>query len=149
MKFLQIENFCVVVFFAISLPVSAAPPELESDSAMATAGYFQLTWKQPGDVSNETEYILEEASEPEFSGAKILYRGRDTARHVSGRSDGTYYFRVRNTLDTDSTESWSNVTKVEVSHHPLSKAFTFFALGAVVFVATLVVVITGNKSGKQ
>lgn len=91
-------------------------------------------------------FILQEAASPEFSNASILYQGPDTATLVSGKADGTYYYRIRNTT---TPAEWSNITKVTVTHHPLSRAFMFFILGALVFVATLVMVIRGNRTYRQ
>jgi len=118
------------------MPAMAAPT-LKSDSSESTAGYYQLHWsnKQPVD------YILQESRKPDFSDATILYHGRDTATLVSGRRNGAYYYRVRNAV---AGNDWSNSVEVQVTHHPLSRAFMFFALGALVFVATLIVVIRGN-----
>ena len=128
----------------------AATPQLETDSALSTAGYYQLNWKT--DVNRKEvsgDFILQEANGPEFAQPKTLYRGPDTATLISGRPDGIYYYRIRDSLDTDDLNAWSNVTKVEVAHHSLSRAFMFFALGAIVFISTLVVVILGNKASNS
>lgn len=122
----------------------AAAPELQSDSDIASAGYYRLSWKS--DIS--VDFILQESKDPAFSQPTTLYQGPDTATLVSGRSDGTYYYRIRSSED-DTETGWSNTAKVEVNHHPLSRAFMFFALGAIVFIATLSVVILGSKSYKQ
>lgn len=55
--------------------------------------------------------------------------------------DGVYYYRVRAVADTD----WSEVTVVEVKHHPLSRAFGFFSLGAFMFIIMLLVLFRGNS----
>lgn len=114
-----------------------AVPMLKSDSSESAAGYYQLHWSnnQAGD------FVLQESRKPDFSNADILYQGPDTATLVSGRKNGTYYYRVRS---ADAGNNWSNSVKVNVTHHPLSRAFMFFSLGALVFVATLTMVIRGN-----
>ena len=134
----------VVTFLLVAPPPLAAAPELKSDSELATAGYYRLNWQS--DIA--ADFVLEEATDPTFSQAKTLYQGPDTATLISGRANGTYYYRIRNIQD-DMENEWSNVTKVEVTHHPLSRAFMFFTLGAIVFIATLVVVILGNKTLNQ
>ena len=130
-----------VAFLLSMAPELFAAPELQTDAEMATAGYFRLSWQS----NMAADFILEEAKDPTFSQATTLYRGPDTATLISGRSNGTYYYRIRNVQD-DAHSDWSNVTKVEVSHHPLSRAFMFFTLGAIVFIATLVVVVLGSKT---
>lgn len=72
-----------------------------------------------------------------------MYRGADDARVLSGKSDGDWYYRAR-TAGSDS--EFGNVVKVTVQHHPLRRAFAFFALGAVVFFATLGVIVKGAHS---
>ena len=122
--------------FLYSAP-AAATPKLKSDSNLSNAGYYQLHWanQKPGD------FILEESMTPDFTDAKTLYHGPDTATLVSGRKNGTYYYRVRSAkADGD----WSNAVEVKVAHHPLSRAFMFFSLGALVFIATLTMVVRGN-----
>ena len=133
-----------------SVTMAADVPTLESDSSVATAGYFQLSWQG----SSSGEYLLQEAPDPDFTNAKNLYEGPDTASLVSGRANGVYYYRIRDYRISDNAQaadagSWSNVVKVEVAHHPLSRAFMFFTLGAIVFLSTLVVVVLGNRAHKQ
>ena len=133
---IRTKKFCLVLFFLF--PVTAkAVPTLKSDSNESSAGYYQLHW-----TNNHTgDFILQESSKPDFSNAELLYQGPDTATLVSGRKNGTYYYRVRS---ADAENEWSNPVRVNVTHHPLSRAFMFFSLGALVFVATLTMVIRGN-----
>ena len=128
---------------AFNSPLTAAP-ELHTDSELATAGYYRLSWQS--DI--EADFLLEESTDPSFSQSATVYKGPDTATLISGRKDGTYYYRIRNIKGDIDTE-WSNAARVEVTHHPLSRAFMFFALGAIVFIATLIVVLLGNKTHNQ
>jgi len=114
-----------------------AVPTLQSDNNDSTAGYYQLHWSN----TRAGIFVLQESRKPDFSDANILYQGPDTATLVSGRKNGTYYYRVR---QADAGNHWSNSISVNVAHHPLSRAFLFFSLGALVFVATLTMVIRGN-----
>lgn len=137
--------YSAIVGMLISLNCISAmanEPILTTDNEQSTAGYFRLSWEG----TEGSNYVLQEASDPEFSQTSILYEGPDTATLISGRADGTYYYRIRYSDQADDAGTWSNVTRVEVAHHPLSRAFMFFALGAIVFIATLVVVVMGNKS---
>lgn len=142
--FSVITLFCVTTIILVSVPPLFAAPQLQTDSELATAGYYQLNWQ--GDI--KSDYLLEESTDPSFTQSTILYEGPDTATLISGRADGTYYYRIRFIQD-DTESGWSNVTRVEVSHHPLSRAFMFFTLGAIVFIATLAVVVLGSKTHTQ
>lgn len=125
---------------AFSAP-AAAQLQLQSDTALSTAGYFRLSWQQ----EQRTGYQLQQARNSDFSDAHDIYRGEDSATVISGLADGHYFYRVRN----PSANGWSETVEVEVKHHPLSRAFGFFALGAVMFVATLVVLLKGARSTRR
>lgn len=135
-------------FIAIALPLLLAPllaqgsvPQLESDTKISTAGYYRLQWND----DQATEFVLQESPHPSFTPVKTLYTGPDTARVISGRANGDYFYRVR--VDGASNQDqWSDVVRVQVSHHPLWRAVMFFAIGAVVFLATLVTIIHGNRT---
>jgi len=137
--------FAALIFIAASSQAMANPPTLQSDSELATAGYYRLSWEGIA----TSDYLLQEASDPDFTNVKTLYEGPDTASLVSGRSNGVYYYRVRTIDQSEDPGAWSNIAKVEVTHHPLSRAFMFFALGAIVFFATLIVVVAGNRAHRH
>lgn len=125
----------VSVLLAMPIGASAQSPELEANPEVASAGFYQLRWYAARPVE------LEESQDPEFSSAEIVYRGSDAARVMSGKPDGDLYYRVRDTDDG----TLSNVVKVTVRHHSLERAVAFFSLGAVVFLATLLLIATGAR----
>ena len=116
----------------------AAAPELDVNTSLATAGYFQLSWQDPSSTSKQ--YELQQAKQNNFSDAHTLYLGADESSVISGLSDDIYYFRIRN-----NNSAWSNTIEVEVKHHSLSRAFGFFSLGAVMLIVTLIVLIKGAR----
>lgn len=120
--------------------MTSTSPKLVADSDRVSAGYFSLSWESddPGD------FLLEESVDSAFTQPRRIYHGPDTATLVSGRPNGTYYYRVRRDRDQNQP-SWSEVSIVQVEHHPLSRAFSFFVLGALVFFATLFIILKGNK----
>ena len=145
----MINHLGRIIIFVYLLIFSAAAwsavPTLESDTEVSTAGYFRLQWGTNGTA----EYVLEESQQPLFTPSRVLYQGPDTARIISGRGNGDYYYRVRD-VDTHNGENvWSEVLHVQVKHHPLSRAFLFFSIGAIVFVATLIVIIIGNRQASK
>lgn len=111
----------------------------------ANAGYFQLDWND----NNESNFFqLLESREPRFIRPRVLYKGPDTGSHISGKSDGEYYYRVVAFKD-DGAVLISNDVKVSVQHHSLSRALLFFSIGAFVFIATLIVIIMGNRTQRS
>lgn len=125
----------VAVLLALPMETSAQSPELEANPEVATAGFYQLRWYSARPVE------VEESKDPDFSSAEIIYRGSDAARVMSGKPDGDLYYRVRDTDDG----TLSNVVKVAVRHHSLERALAFFSLGAIVFLATLLLIATGAR----
>ena len=121
-------------------PLALATPSLTSDSTRPAAGYYQLSWN--GAASRA--YELQESRQADFSVTSTLYQGPDRATVLTGRPDGDYYYRLR-VLDADGAGPWSDTLEVQVRHHPLARALLFFALGALVFLATLVAILAGNR----
>ena len=115
-------------------------PSLSSDTEIATAGFYRLSWQTDG----ITQVELQEADNPDFADASIDYQGPDDASVVSGKPNGTWYYRAR-VIGDQQAGPWSTAVKVTVAHHPLYRAFMFFGLGVVVFVATLLLVVRGAE----
>ncbi|HEX2140109.1 MAG TPA: hypothetical protein VHG33_10395 [Woeseiaceae bacterium] len=115
----------------------AEPVEIRSGTQVASAGYFQLSWNADGEV------VVQEARAADFVSPRVVYRGSDNARVMSGKPDGDWFYRART---AGSGSDFGNVVKVTVQHHSLGRAFAFFSLGAVVFLATLGVIIRGARS---
>jgi hypothetical protein len=120
------------------LPAGAEPVEIQSDAEVASAGFYQLSW-----ATGATAIVLQEAETPDFASPRVVYRGADNARVMSGKSNGDWYYRART---AGSESEFGNVVKVTVQHHSLPRAFAFFALGAVVFLTTLGVIVKGARS---
>jgi hypothetical protein len=140
---LQLMALTAIIFMSIIMPQYAvAAPELNSDTRLSTAGYFQLSWSAPSSTLTSSEqYVLQQAENPDFNDAKTLYQGPDQASVISGLGDRTYYYRVRLVIDPD----WSETLAVEVKHHSLSRAIGFFTLGALMFLATAIVLLRGAR----
>lgn len=126
----------MLVGYSITGNLAPAQPKVHSDSILASAGYFQLTWQDP----TTDHFLLQQANNPTFTDAVSLYQGSDRARVISGLADGDYFYRVQG-----QDGSWSEPLKVRVQHHPLDKALAFFGLGAAMFVALVAVLLTGTQ----
>ena len=125
----------------------AAGPSLTSTTELARAGNYQLRWGHESPMVHA--YRLERADNPLFSNSVLVYEGADRATVISGRSDGVMHYRVRAQFSDGSVTDWSEPTSVTVQHHPLTQALLLFALGALVFVATIVLIITGNRTHQR
>ena len=110
---------------------------------LSTAGNFRLSWTANPDKANgkDLQFQLQQATHSDFRDAITRYQGADQATVISGLANNTYYFRVRLSDDSE----WSKTVAVEVTHHPLTKAFGFFALGIAMFIVTVIVLLTGVR----
>ena len=144
---LAIVCFCLLSVLALPLPALSTRIHLESDSAVATAGFFRLSWSQAevADV-DRLQYQLQSSSNPDFDQADTLYQGPDLARVISGKANGEYYYRIRALRDGAPATAWSDITHVTVEHHSFSRALMFFVAGAIIFFALLFFILTNHKS---
>ncbi len=138
----QARRLIAMLCLLVSVPSLSFALELQADTDLATAGYYQLKWQG---IADNVHVEIQEADNARFRNAETLYQGRDRARVVTGRSDGTYYYRARRIDVNGSTGAWSDIVKVQVEHHPLSRAFGFFIVGAIVFLSILIAILIGNR----
>jgi hypothetical protein len=96
-------------FLKCSLRV-LTPPALAVDGP-DPSGRFVLEWTAPDADAN---FILEEATEPDFSDAIALPRGQATSHTILAREPGHYYYRVRAEAEGESS-NWSNEVVIEIS----------------------------------
>lgn len=101
-------------------------------------GHLKLAWEM-SDASDRVE--VQQSTDKEFNGAIRVYRGPDNATVISGLENGTYYFRLKH-IDGE----WSDTARVIVRHHSLTLALTLCVLGALVFLCTVAVVVTGVRN---
>jgi hypothetical protein len=85
-----------------------ARPTLSAD-APDPAGTFTLTWGVDADGADgdETGYVLEEATDPNWTDSVRIYEGARTRLTLYGRGTGDYFYRVRAQAGRSSSE-WSN-----------------------------------------
>ena len=140
---LMLRLILLLLFLLCSpLVFSAASPavsEFETDTQVATSGFFRLSWQSDAEVE------LEELEDADGRGARLIYRGADQAYFVSGKPDGVYGYRIRVPAQSEPSP-WLGPVEVEVRHHSLTRAWLFFALGAFVFLSILVLVL--RRPGK-
>lgn len=133
----------VMLAFAGSPPdalaaADASPPRMSVDNSPASAGFYRLSW-QTGNEHVE----LQEARTPGFDHPATVYTGPDRATVISGRPDGSWFYRIRS-LDDQRAGPWSDPLRVTVAHHSLTRALLFLGLGVTVFIATVLMIVRGS-----
>lgn len=137
----RIRPVRLAVALLAATPVTAfCAPQLTPDSTLATAGYYRLSW-----TADTPQVTLEERSQ-ETGRVRTLYTGPDRATLISGQTDGTRIYRAGEIGPDGKVATWSEPVTVTVAHHPLGRALAFFAVGGVVFLATLALIVHGARS---
>ncbi|MET0066643.1 MAG: fibronectin type III domain-containing protein [Candidatus Thiodiazotropha sp.] len=126
---------------AASMADTQAPFTLHLSSQTSNDGRANLSWNLEGDA----EVQIQQAGNPGFSAARVLYQGTDRASVVTGLPDGAYHYRGRWVYPDGSTSPWGEAVTLQVTHHSLMRAGLFFAVGALVFIATTLLILTGNR----
>jgi hypothetical protein len=131
--------------------LAAAPPEFDGESeAHSQNGAMLLSWDEQASPG-ELEYELQEAGDPAFSDAALRYRGEFPSFFISGRRDGTRYFRIRSRSPVPRSQwsEWSTTKAVVVEHHDLGAALGLFGGGAAVFLATCLALVAGSSASRR
>jgi len=106
-------NGCTVTLAPPSSPSSLMVP------ASSSTGNFGLSWMS---VSGNPSYELVEATDAGFTNSASIYTGPGTSFQVTGRTDGTYWYRVRavNSVGSSGWTDGSNPCVVTVVSPALS-----------------------------
>lgn len=114
-------------------------------------GVARISWEPTEDAplvaGQAIEVELQQSMVADFSAARLVYRGTDGSSILTGMPDGVRFLRVRALAVNGTAGPWSEPQRLEVEHHPLSRAFGFFAVGALVFVLTLGLILRGTGEG--
>jgi len=73
-------------------------------------GSFQVEWTG---IPGADEYVLEEDDNSNFDSPTVVYSGPDNTVTLSGRSDGTYHYRVQSS-NAKGSSGWSVVGSIDV-----------------------------------
>jgi hypothetical protein len=151
--------FSRVAALALGLALGLAPAALRAAPApqwdgeaeeTSTNGAMLIEWKGE-DEGGKLEFELQEADRADFEDAQTHYRGTFPSWYVSGRRDGTHYFRVRSRpwsrAEGSSGEwsEWSATKTVVVEHHDLGLALGLMSVGALVFLITVLTLVLGAR----
>ena len=77
-------------------------------------GNYTVAWSS---ISGATSCTLQEATNSTFTGATTAYSGSGTSTAISGKTPGTYYYRVR-ASNAGGDSAWSNTQAVVVVAPP-------------------------------
>jgi hypothetical protein len=130
---------CILSILANQIALAADSSGLSSSTQLSHDGVVTLSWN----INGEAEIALQQAqNKPEEY--TTLYMGKDTASVISGLSDGDYFFRI-GLKQPDGSFSYHPPLKVQVEHHPLATAWMIFAIGALVFLSTVILIFRGSR----
>lgn len=138
-------------------------PELTLSDRVSTTGFYGISWGLPPGAAPEGYTLARHELEERPPGEDWTprYSGPDEATTLTGMPDGDYAYRVRAVFVSTAADpdpaappdtvmtAWSPPVTIEVRHHSLARAFGFLATGAIVFIATLVLIVTGHRRSKQ
>lgn len=117
------------------VPVSITVP------SSSTSGSYTISWGAA--TGTVTAYQLYQATSTSFSGQQLVYGGTGRSAALSGRSNGTYYYRVRACFDTECSayRTGSNGVTVALPSQPtiqvLNPSIAVYASGQLTSITTL------------
>ena len=96
--------------FSLTTCTPPSTPTLNDPGATDTDGNYTVSWSS---VSGATNYTLEEDTSSSFSSPTVVYSGASTSKYITGKSNGTYYYRVK-ACNACGCSGWSNVEDIVV-----------------------------------
>tara|TARA_R110000772_G_scaffold55236_11_gene126030 strand:+ start:638 stop:1105 length:468 start_codon:yes stop_codon:yes gene_type:complete len=126
-------KFIWLVFLLTTSQSCLAEILLNTDSELSTEGYFVLSWQSNADAP----LTLQQASSANFLRVKTTSLPVNGAITITGLENGNYFFRV-----ISATEQ-SQVVQIQVRHHSLLRAFSFFGLGLMLFTILVLTIYLG------
>jgi hypothetical protein len=124
-----------------AVTLAGVTPHLTVAPMVSSDGKATISWSLPESASVD----LQKSHDLAFSNPVTLYQGVDEATVVTGLSNGEYHFRVRVVQASGQVSPWSEPVTLSVEHHSLVRAFIFFGIGAIVFIATLFLIFLGAR----
>jgi len=109
--------------------------------AGSTSGAYSISWGAA--TGTVTSYQLYEATSTSFSGQRLVHAGTGQSAPLSGRGNGTYYYRVRACFDTECSayRTGSNGVTVAPPSQPtiqvLNPSIAVYASGQLTSITTL------------
>ncbi len=130
--------------------------EIEVDSLEIDVPHVGLSWEVRAGDEGENDnsdrahgFHLQRADNPAFEDYRDLYEGSDRASFQPGLAEGEYFYRVRAIDEDGNPGDWSRPLHVVVEYQSMRLAVSLFAVGGVVFLATLALVVAGAVRDKR
>jgi len=118
--------------------------EIKSSTTISNDGSFTLSWEMPDHSLIELQQAAKQQNV-----FNTIFTGADSATVITGLPDGDYLYRARLADAQDNVSEWSPTSTIKVQHHSISRALSFFLVGAIVFVGTLLLLVLGGKASRQ
>ena len=118
--------------------------EIKSSTTISNDGSFTLSWEIPANSRIE----LQQAAQQQNI-FNTIFTGADSATVITGMPDGDYLYRARLIDAQGNLSDWSSTSTVKVEHHSISRALSFFVVGAIVFFGTLLLILLGGKASRK
>lgn len=111
-----------------------------------TEGHVVISWALPGEADGGTppDFVLEQASTPEFSDAVVRYEGRDLASFLSGLPEGRFHFRVR-AVDGGNAGPWSVPLVLDVDYPKSGMVLVLMTVGTVCLAVLITAILVGAR----
>ena len=143
----RIQQLLLLLLLSLFMGIASAtdenPLEISVSPSASSDGTARLSWSS----SSQASVNIQKSLDSSFSKSTLLYRGKDNASVITGLMDGEYYFRARSEYPDGRVSAWSETVSLSVKHHSLAKATLFFAIGGVVFLATMLLIAFGARRG--
>jgi hypothetical protein len=133
-----------LLIFTLGVPVTLCAEtqfRITATPSLSNDGRIVVSWESPSDG----QVHIQQALDGRFETPSTLYRGSDSASVITGLVDGDYHYRGRLERRDGTYSEWSPAINISVEHHSLPRAISFFLLGLVVFMATLLLIIFGAR----
>jgi hypothetical protein len=103
-----------IVDIIVDIPTPPSTPTLIDPGSTDDDGSYSITWSSE---SGATSYTLEEDDNSVFSSPTVVYTGSGTSNLISGKDDGTFYYRVK-ASNSYGESDWSNIVDIIISKEP-------------------------------
>jgi parallel beta-helix repeat protein len=85
-------------------------PKLNDLRNIDNDGNYNISWNNS---IRSIGFVLEESKNKSFITSSVLYNGSDNCFNITGKNEGTYFYRVKSFND-DYESTWSNIVNVTV-----------------------------------
>ena len=99
------------------------PPILADLLSPDIDGSYTISWNS---VSGAISYSLEEADNSSFAGSTVAYTGSGISVNITGKTSGTYYYRVK---AVNFNSDWSSTKSITVNLSPAQQWIKQLSLG--------------------